>query len=190
MRTKEQVQTALNDMRLLKELDHTNIIKCYGLYKQEIDGHEEKSSEKTLQKNAKVVYWAILDSFSLPTDLESWFSIEGNKYTEESVIKVIKSLLSTLKYASSKSISHNQFNLTSILTDLKIFGFSSDPLQGQCQHASLYFLAPEAIDPKAFENKEIWQRDIWAIGVLTYVLLMGSYPFDGSTDTEVKYQIK
>jgi hypothetical protein len=48
MRTKEQVQTALNDMRLLKELDHTNIIKCYGLYKQEIDGHEEKSSEKTL----------------------------------------------------------------------------------------------------------------------------------------------
>ena len=46
-----------------------------------------------------------------------------------------------------------------------------------------YYMAPEVIrsekDPEVGYNEK---ADIWSIGVLTYLLLSGTVPFDGDND--------
>ena len=50
---------------------------------------------------------------------------------------------------------------------------------------SPYYVSPELLAGK-YDNK----CDIWAMGVLFYVLLVGKYPFDGRNNQELFNKIK
>jgi serine/threonine protein kinase len=43
-----------------------------------------------------------------------------------------------------------------------------------------YYLAPEAI-----EGVSSIEGDLWSLGVLIYVLLMGKYPFNGESPADI-----
>lgn len=47
-----------------------------------------------------------------------------------------------------------------------------------------YYLAPEAI-----EGKTSIEGDLWSLGVLIFVLLTGSYPFNGDTPSDILVSI-
>ena len=44
-----------------------------------------------------------------------------------------------------------------------------------------YYMAPEIIQKKPYS----FEVDIWALGVLVYVLIDKSYPFDGNTKEQL-----
>ena len=48
-----------------------------------------------------------------------------------------------------------------------------------------YYMAPEVLRSKYDEK-----CDIWSIGVMTYMLLSGSPPFDGSNELEIIKSVK
>ena len=49
------------------------------------------------------------------------------------------------------------------------------------------YMAPEIVTGRAYENKV----DIWALGVLTYVLLSGGkFPFQDHSLEQLKYKIR
>ena len=47
-----------------------------------------------------------------------------------------------------------------------------------------YYLAPEAID-----GHSSIEADLWSLGVLIYVLLIGKYPFNGDNPSEIYQNI-
>ena len=65
---------------------------------------------------------------------------------------------------------------------LKIIDFglsviNNDKVMLTQKYGTAYYIAPEVI-----ENEYNEKCDVWSIGVILYILLSGSPPFNGSTD--------
>ena len=98
-----------------------------------------------------------------------------------------------------KNIAHRDMKPENILMEskennnlnLKItdFGFAKcyDPAEGGLTETlgSPLYMAPEIIKKIAYDSKV----DIWAIGVLTYIMLSGKPPFKGRTKDQVFIEI-
>lgn len=48
-----------------------------------------------------------------------------------------------------------------------------------------YYIAPEVLN-KSYNSK----CDIWSVGVITYILLSGSPPFNGDNDKEIMKKVR
>jgi len=107
-------------------------------------------------------------------------------YTEAQCARLVKQMLSGVRYLHSKHIIHRDLKLENFLfssTDpdgvLKMidFGLSKHFTFGQVHHDAVgtpYTVAPEVIRG-SYDEKS----DIWAIGVISYLLLSGETPFGG-----------
>lgn len=121
---------------------------------------------------------------------ELYDRIQQKQYYPEHEAKIaVRNLLDAVAYIHSKGIMHRDLKPENILlaskvsnTDLKISDFglakmSRDyPRRLPRSHSicgSDFYLAPEVIKQEEY-GREI---DIWAVGVITYVLLSGSLPF-------------
>jgi len=98
-----------------------------------------------------------------------------------------------------KNIIHRDIKPENILlesddpTDLTIkisdFGFARcyDPLEGGLQDTlgSPLYMAPEIVKRLRYDTKV----DVWAAGIMSYILLSGKPPFNGKTKEEVFLQL-
>lgn len=48
------------------------------------------------------------------------------------------------------------------------------------------YMAPELVKKHDYEGKPV---DMWALGVLLYVMLTGTFPFRGISETDLYYKI-
>ncbi|KAK2499521.1 hypothetical protein MC885_003722 [Smutsia gigantea] len=94
-------------------------------------------------------------------------------------------ILSAVEYCHSHHIVHRDLKTENLLLDsnmdikLADFGFgnfykSGEPLSTWC--GSPPYAAPEVFEGKEYEGPQL---DIWSLGVVLYVLVCGSLPFDG-----------
>ena len=93
-----------------------------------------------------------------------------------------------INHCHSKNICHRDLKPENILIDqqnvVKVIDFGTaglvDPNSGiSGLRGTSYYVAPEVLD----ENKAYNQKcDIWSMGVILYVLLTGSAPFNGKSD--------
>jgi serine/threonine protein kinase len=91
-----------------------------------------------------------------------------------------------LHYIHSQHIVHGDIKLENILVDVKVqrcyiidFGFSRHFEIGEhiiTHRGSPHYAAPEIFDAKLHEAPKI---DIWALGVVLYILFTGFFPFSG-----------
>ena len=107
-------------------------------------------------------------------------------YTEAECARLIKQMLSAVRYLHSKGIIHRDLKLENFLfsstaadSELKMidFGLSKHFTYGEVQHEAVgtpYTVAPEVIKGSYDER-----CDIWAIGVICFLLLSGDPPFGG-----------
>jgi len=51
---------------------------------------------------------------------------------------------------------------------------------------TVYYIAPEVLDSNHYNEK----CDIWSIGVILFMLLSGSPPFNGKDDEDIRNNIK
>lgn len=119
------------------------------------------------------------------------------KISERNAAVLLKQLLWCLNYLHKKNIVHRDLKPENILLEAKKdydqmkiidFGTATYIKPGQILNEKLgtpYYIAPEVLQ-KAYTNK----CDIWACGVILYLVLSGVPPFNGITDYDIMTKIK
>ncbi|KAF4680056.1 hypothetical protein FOZ60_014130 [Perkinsus olseni] len=125
-----------------------------------------------------------------------------NRYSERDAAKILRHILYAVSYLHSLNICHRDLKLENfVYTDdtedsrLKLcdFGFGTivhgegpdgdSPLTAAL--GSVHYVAPEVL-----EGRYGLQCDMWSVGVILYMLLSGTPPFDGSDDREVAEAVR
>ena len=118
-------------------------------------------------------------------------------YTEEQCARLVKQMLCGVRYIHSRGIIHRDLKLENFLftnrdadSELKMidFGLSKHFKFGEVQHQAVgtpYTVAPEVIRGSYDER-----CNVWAIGVITYLLLSGDPPFGGCGGPEPLMEVR
>ncbi|KAG2456520.1 DCLK1 kinase, partial [Polypterus senegalus] len=160
-----------NEVSILRRVKHPNIV----LLIEEMDTYNELYLVMELVKGG--------DLFDAITST--------NKYTERDASGMLYNLASAIKYLHSLNIVHRDIKPENLLVyehqdgskSLKLgdFGLATlvdGPLYTVCGTPT--YVAPEIIAETGYGLKV----DIWAAGVITYILLCGFPPFRGSSDDQ------
>ena len=126
-----------------------------------------------------------------------------NRLPENIAAEIFSQMVDGVTYCHRRHVVHYDLKLENILLSrlpshtkptliVKIadFGFSHLCQPGKREKnytaGSLYYLAPEV-----FKQQETYgpSRDIWALGILLFYLVLGRFPFSGSTAEAVKSAI-
>jgi serine/threonine protein kinase len=165
------VLDAIKEAKLMQRLDHPNIARCLSLFKDEDNIYimmEYLSGGNLIDKIMHVKY-----------------------FDENRARDVIKSILSAIGYCHERGIVHRDIKPDNILLEngpqgqmkvkLTDFGLAAKTKGDTCMVmcGSLPYLAPEIVIGARY-GKAV---DIWALGVTTYVILCGSFPFDSDDGT-------
>jgi len=166
--TEESWRQLRDEVFITCQLDHPNIVRLEEVY----ESHSE-------------IY--LVQELCLGGELYDRLDDQPDyHYTEEICARLVKQMLSSVRYLHSKGIVHRDLKLENFLfisaakdSELKLidFGLSKHFSRGEIHHESVgtpYSVAPEVILGNYDER-----CDIWAIGVITYLLLSGEPPFGG-----------
>uniref|UniRef100_A0A673XK20 Serine/threonine-protein kinase DCLK2 n=1 Tax=Salmo trutta TaxID=8032 RepID=A0A673XK20_SALTR len=160
-----------NEVSILRRVKHPNIV----LLIEEMDTYSELYLVMELVKGGD-----LFDSIT-----------SSNKYTERDASGMIYNLASAIKYLHSLNIVHRDIKPENLLVYEHPDGSKSLKL-GDFGLASLVdgllylvcgtptYVAPEIIAETGYGLKV----DIWAAGVITYILLCGYPPFSGSSEDQ------
>mmetsp|Transcript_20890 Transcript_20890/g.45316 ORF Transcript_20890/g.45316 Transcript_20890/m.45316 type:complete len:791 (-) Transcript_20890:118-2490(-) len=174
----EGLKQLRNEIFIMCQLDHPNIVRIEEVY--------ESTNE---------IY--IVQELCLGGDLFDRLDEQPDyHYTEAQCARLVKQMLSAVRYLHSKGIIHRDLKLENFLfstpdpqSELRMidFGLSKHFIAGEHHHEKVgtpYTVAPEIIQGHYDEKS-----DIWALGVITYLLLSGETPF-GGLDGEHPLQVK
>lgn len=107
--------------------------------------------------------------------------------------KILSQVINTIASLHSRNIAHLDIKPDNIMIDedfnakLGDFGCCQTILDhGSFKFGTLYYLAPELIQKTAIDVK---LADIWAFGIVLYVMYQGSIPWTGETDEDVTASI-
>ena len=172
----------LDEIEILKSLNHPDIVKIIEFY-----GTEDA--------------YYIVNEYCSGGEL---FDKVENGLSETQISVIFKQILSGLSYLHSNNIVHRDLKLENILIsdieyvemtkeeyfDIKIIDFGNarifdKTISTNSIVGSSYYIAPEVFLKKY--NKEC---DLWSAGVILYILVVGSPPFDGSSDKQIFTSIR
>ncbi|XP_044106730.1 serine/threonine-protein kinase SIK1 isoform X2 [Neovison vison] len=153
------------EVQIMKLLNHPHIIKLY-----------------QVMETKDMLY--IVTEFAKNGEMFDYLTSNGH-LSENEARKKFWQILSAVEYCHSHHIVHRDLKTENLLLDgsmdikLADFGFgnfykSGEPLSTWC--GSPPYAAPEVFEGKEYEGPQL---DIWSLGVVLYVLVCGSLPFDG-----------
>ncbi|EAR86254.2 Serine/Threonine kinase domain protein (macronuclear) [Tetrahymena thermophila SB210] len=166
------------EISILKKISHPH---CIGM-------------QKTFENSKNIcVVMEYVGKDSLYTYLKSF---EGRKLPEEEAKRIFKQIIKGVSYLHTNNIIHRDMKLENLLMDdtknIKIidFGFSimippDKKLNIFCGTPS--YMAPEIVSKKEYYGPPV---DIWACGILLYVMLVGTFPFKAADDKTLYFKIR
>lgn len=185
---KSERERLRNEADVLKQMDHPNIIKLYEIF-------EDKK------------YYYIITEFLTGGELFEKITDEEfySDFTERDAANIMEQVFAGINYCHSTGIVHRDLKPENLLlesnvssTDLggknkfkiKIidFGTSNRFEKGgkmQERYGTPYYIAPEVLK-KNYNEK----CDIWSLGVILYILLVGYPPFNGAEDSQIISAVK
>eukprot|EP00352_Strombidinopsis_acuminata_P004002 CAMPEP_0176397868 /NCGR_PEP_ID=MMETSP0126-20121128/45466_1 /TAXON_ID=141414 ORGANISM="Strombidinopsis acuminatum, Strain SPMC142" /NCGR_SAMPLE_ID=MMETSP0126 /ASSEMBLY_ACC=CAM_ASM_000229 /LENGTH=408 /DNA_ID=CAMNT_0017772431 /DNA_START=230 /DNA_END=1456 /DNA_ORIENTATION=- len=173
----DEKRMLFNEINILKEIDHPNIVKMYEFFEDE-----------------KRYY--IVTEICKGGELFDEILARG-KFNEKDAAVLIKQVLSCINYCHSAKIVHRDLKPENILLEqnkefdqIKIIDFGTslvyDPNKKLDEKLGTpYYIAPEVLG-KSYGSK----CDIWSIGVIVYILLSGIPPFNGKDDQEIMKAVR
>jgi calcium-dependent protein kinase len=176
--TLEDENEILNEINILKTMDHPGILKLFEFY-----SNKQTYSIVTELCPGGELFQQILDK---------------GPFKEKYTAFVMYQIFSAVNYCHQMHIIHRDLKPENILIvgkekdglpiiKLCDFGTSRIFEKGTFQKkvvGSSYYIAPEVL--KKHYNEKC---DIWSCGVILYVLLSGTYPFNGKNDQEISKKI-
>ena len=160
------------EVSILKRLDHPNIIKYLEMFQQ--------------RKQTFVVmeYCSRGELISSPSCL----------YPEEYIAMIIFKLLHAVNYLHGMGIVHRDIKPENCMLDsdgdLKLidFGFSTFFQYGRKMTKVVgtpYYIAPEVLTHEYGP-----ECDLWSVGVILHIMLLGYPPFDAKTQNDILFKVK
>ena len=179
---KEDVEGLKTELSLLRQLQHPNIIFLK-------DYFEDRT------KNWYYVVTELLEGGELFTAI-----VTREKYSEADARDTVRTIAEALSYCHARGVVHRDLKPENIMLDkdgpdakIKIidFGFATkigtkDPmLHTACGTPG--YVAPEIIPAKRDQQPRYGPGvDVWALGVITYILLCGYPPFTNDENNEAE----
>ena len=174
-----------NEIKILSMVDHPNIVRLFEVIEDD-------------------KYFNLLQE--LCTGGELLEKMQRTQLKEKQIAKIFNQIMSAVAYCHEKGIAHRDLKLENILfaseapdSPIKIIDFGFSVLLGKkdkdqdsndlkkfgfkrmkSKVGTLYYISPEIIKGNYDEK-----CDIWACGVILYILLCGYPPFSGNSDKEV-----
>ena len=170
----QQKKEALQEAKILKKLDHPNIIRLKEVF-------IAKKPRETLN---------IITEFADGEDLSK--KIKHNlkmnqKFPEDKILDWFTQICLAVYYIQKNKILHrdikpqNVFLTKSSMVKLGDFGISKN-LNTTWEKAVTFIGTPYYISPEIVQNQPYsFKSDIWSLGVLLYELIALKYPFDASS---------
>ena len=166
--TEDGLARLREEIFIMCQLDHPNIVRLEEVY--------ESHSEIYLVQEL-CVGGELFDRLEEQPDY---------RYTEAECARLVKQMLCACRYLHSKGIIHRDLKLENFLfsstdrdAELKMidFGLSKHFRYGEVQHEAVG--TPYAVAPEVIRGSYDERCDIWAIGVIAFLLLSGDPPFGG-----------
>ena len=172
------IENILKEIEILRSLDHPNIVKYFETYEEDF-------------------YLHIVMEYIPGNNL---FKMISNKkkfhFTEKDINEIMLCLMKAVSFLHHNEIIHRDIKPENILfsvqgeySSLKLIDFGlSTHLNSKREKFSVgtpYYMAPEMI-----EGKYYFKSDMWSIGVILYMLVTGTYPFNGKSKNDVFQLIK
>ena len=172
----------LNEIQVLRTLEHPNIIKIF---------------EYFIDEKCHYIVSELITGGELYETI-----VKFRKFNEKKAAYILKQILSALNYLHSRSIVHRDIKPENILVqqfdknknsdelNIKLIDFGASNFFKENEILTLkvgspYYIAPEVLN-KSYNEK----CDIWSSGVVLYVMLTGSFPFLGHSSSELFSKIK
>jgi len=165
--------SVLKEIEILKKLNHPNIVKVLETFDT---------------PNNLFVVMELVKGESLTNFLKRK---KNNCLAEQEARPIFKQIVSGILYCHNFNISHRDIKLDNILIDYKSnikiidFGFSSMNLPNK--KLKVFCGTPSYMAPEIVKRIEYYgpPADIWALGVLLFIILTGSFPFKAQTDKDL-----
>ena len=168
---KDRTERTLREIKVLKRLKHPNIIKIKGSF-----------------EDTETIYLVL--EYIEGRDCAKFF--KGREpITKEQIKKIIRQLVQALTHCHEKGIIHRDVKLQNILVDddfnikLTDFGLCAikenkfDMLESTL--GTVHYTAPEMLEGIGY-NESV---DVWAIGIILFMLLTKKYPYDGVSRQDI-----
>ncbi len=119
----------------------------------------------------------------------------GRRLPEWEAKRLFKQVMTGIAYCHSRSIAHRDIKLENILLDehnnIRIIDFGFSTCIPNAKKIKIFCGTPSYMAPEIVLRKEYAgpPADVWALGVLLYAMLCGTFPFKGSDDKELYRRI-
>ena len=177
--TRNLIPSIEKEIRVMKSLDHPNIIKLHDSFEMRNEYDEE--------------FIIIIIEYCSNGDLLSYATQHGFD-TEEQRTTILKGFLEAVRYLHNRSISHGDIKAENILLDSQLnaklcdFGYCRTTFTAgdEAKNGTLYYAAPELFRKGQFDTLK---SDIWAIGITIYSLYELQFPFQDGNQQYIVEQI-
>lgn len=169
----ENLDKLKNEIRIMASLGHPNIVRLHECF-----------------ENPDKIY-LVMEVCTGGELLDRLHRQAEKRYTEKDACKLVHTMLGSIRYCHEHQIVHRDLKLENFLFESKLpdaelklidFGLSQHFKPAEVLSTPVgtpYYVAPEVLGG-AYDAK----CDVWAIGVIAYMLVSGSPPFYGTSDAE------
>ena len=172
----------LNEVIILKKLDHSNIIKFLDVF------------TKTKPNTTLNIVTEYADGGDLNRKIQK-LKEKKSPLTEKEIVNYLTQICLALNHMHKKKIIHrdlksgNVFLTKSGLVKLGDFGiakgFKNTWEKAKTKVGTPYYISPEIINSKPYDSKS----DIWALGVLIYEMMTYKMPFNATSFASLSLKI-
>lgn len=177
----EEEQALINEINILKCLDHPNIIKVYEFF----------NTQKKLY---------IISELCTGGELFDKISVVKT-FTERICAHIMRQLFSAVQFCHTNGIIHRDLKPENILIEsqeeaskelftIKVIDFGTSDKFGRGKMHNKQIGTPFYIAPEVLNNSYNEKCDLWSCGVIIYILLCGLPPFWAENENEIYAAVK
>ncbi|KYR03122.1 putative protein serine/threonine kinase [Tieghemostelium lacteum] len=155
----------LREIEIMKKVgDHPNILKLYEVYETTRHLHLVLELVKGGELFDKIV--------------------QRGEYSEQDASKIVRQIVSAVGHLHASGIAHRDLKPQNLLCsgqdgdDIRVADFGLSKIFDGGEYLETCCGSPEYVAPEVLECKPYDKAcDLWSVGVITYVLLTGCFPF-------------
>ena len=156
----------LNEIKILREIDHPNIVKIYEFFET-------------------VTHFYIVMEYCPGKTLFKYFNKD---VSEKEVSQITYQILETINYLHKIDIVHRDIKSDNIIFNgktIKLIDFGMSKYLPKNKFLKDLYGTKDHMSPELIKKKYNHKVDIWAIGIICFMMICGKTPFKGNSDADL-----